>query len=154
MTQNNEKDNNYFCALSVLKELAPDDSTLNDISESFKDDNYYEKVCNMKEEFLSYLIKEKILKELPDNELEKNCIVIYYNDNELKHSGIVREPKGEDSVVQSREENHRAIRTHKLWEVATTYGTKVRFYKPLTIDKFTYYIRKFLMNNLFKYYFK
>jgi len=128
-------------------------------AEKYPEDN------GAKSDFISYLVEKEYLEKII-NPIE-NCLVIYFDDKENpKHAGILqKDGEDNDNIIRSKWGNLEAIRTnynpdgssyiagriptilaHKLWSVPTDYGTKVKYYKPLSKQESERYFYAFLTN--------
>lgn len=106
--------------------------------------------------FIKYLIQNNYLQEIPNP--KKDCLVIYFGDNEdPKHAAIVEsEIEDEDDIiVRSKWGTFNALITHKLWHVPCKtenctkqdYGTSIKYYDFLSQEQAEEYFLKHIQRS-------
>ena len=89
-------------------------------------------------EFAHWLINNRHLTQVPEAEAISRDLVMYFNECNFKHVGILQAGR---RVVSKWGEGH--LYNHALWEVPQSYGDNVRFFEPLSYDdaydRFTYF---------------
>jgi hypothetical protein len=94
-------------------------------------------------EFVRYLFEKKVLQEVFSPSV--NCLVFYFDENDrVKHAGLLKQVDPE-LIVESKWGTFDVIFSHKIWHVPYSYGTKIRYYKPVDVKMiethFEVYIR-------------
>jgi len=77
--------------------------------------------------FVAFLIAN-VLSEITIDEVQSGDVVVYFEGNQVQHAGIVQN----DLIVSKWGTAHTL--KHKLFEVPDTYGTTVRFFRPISRD--------------------
>ena len=80
-------------------------------------------------EFAHWLIERGLLTEVLQSEVRDGDLVVYFSEGSFKHVGLWR-PNGR--VLSKWGVGH--LCDHELFEVPTSYGTDVRFYKRLPYE--------------------
>jgi len=118
-------------------------------SELFRDKYFQIKNITKKEgipvHFVYFLIEIGYLQETKTP--IKNCLVLYFDDKKkLQHAAILeKEAPDEDArLARSRWGDFKAILTHKLWHIPDYYGTKIKYYHPLSTKESETYFYEFL----------
>ncbi len=78
-------------------------------------------------EFVSEMIKQRHLLELPDGESPPGSLVLYFAGDQLRHAGIVENDFAEPTIRSKWGGNE--VHRHKLWEVPACHGDRVRFFR-------------------------
>lgn len=93
--------------------------------------------------FISFLLQENHLQEIEPSE---GCLVIYFNQETPKHAGLLIEntESDYDKRVRGRSGNFRAIITHRLLWVDSTYGATIKYYQRLSTEESERYFREYL----------
>lgn len=99
--------------------------------------------CGAQSDFVKYLLIKGYLKVTHPY---KNCLVLYFDQKEPKHAGILEQDgdKDFDKIVRSRWGEHQAILRHRLGYVGKKYGTELEYYEPLSVAVSEKYFREFL----------
>jgi len=79
--------------------------------------------------FAHWLIDHNHLAEVPEDEATEGDLVFYFADSGLKHAGLLRD---DGRVTSKWGIGH--LYEHELFEVPESYGTYVRFFKPVPYD--------------------
>ena len=77
--------------------------------------------------FVSELIQQRHLAELPDGESPPGRLVLYFAGDQLRHAGIVENNSAEPTIRSKWGGNE--VHRHKLWEVPACHGDRVRFFR-------------------------
>jgi hypothetical protein len=94
-------------------------------------------------EFIKYLLDEKRLKELKNP--EENCLVLYFDEEGPKHSGIVKFDSENNHTnspfyIQSKWGTYENLVKHALLDVPSSYGNEVKYYvRPKLGDVVNYF---------------
>jgi hypothetical protein len=78
------------------------------------------------EAFAGWLLDHCFLNEVAGSDTESGDIVFYFDDSRFKHAGLVSRA----GRVKSKWGTG-YLYEHELYEVPESYGTEVRFFKPL-----------------------
>jgi hypothetical protein len=89
-------------------------------------------------EFAHWLVDKGYLTEVSEAQAAAGDLVMYFNEGNFKHIGILQE---DARVVSKWGEGH--LYEHALWEVPESYGESVRFFRPLAYDDAYEYFTQF-----------
>ena len=78
------------------------------------------------EEYIKWLLKRGSLEERPKSETKEGDLILYFDANEWKHAGSVKQF---DRVISKWGEG--LLYKHALLEAPINYGSEIRCYKPL-----------------------
>jgi hypothetical protein len=95
--------------------------------------------------FVSFLIEKRYLQEIKTP--IKNCLLLCFDDKEeVQHAAILQKDAPEENgiLVCSRWGGFKAILTHKLWYMPNRYGTRIKYYHPLSTEELEKYLDEFL----------
>lgn len=76
--------------------------------------------------FMNYLIDENYLKEISEEDVKVDDIVVYFNENEIKHAG---QYKSKNRVISKWGIGN--LYEHSNFEVPIQYGDTIRYYSKL-----------------------
>jgi hypothetical protein len=84
-------------------------------------------------EFISYLIERKYLRE---SRPHIDCLVLYFDNKSPVHAArLVTSGSEHEQFVRGRWGSFGAVLTHSLWCVANNYGSRVAYYKPISMEE-------------------
>lgn len=92
--------------------------------------------------FMNYLVDKNYLKEVTEGDAKEGDIVVYYNDNEIKHAGIF---KSKNRVISKWGIGN--LYEHSNYEVPSQYGDTIRYYKKLDKETALNYFVEFAKLN-------
>lgn len=78
-------------------------------------------------EFVSEMIEQRHLVELPDGESPPGSLVLYFAGDQLRHAGIIENDSAEPTIRSKWGGNE--VHCHKLWEAPACHGDRVRFFR-------------------------
>lgn len=112
-------------------------------SQPYRLSKYALRTCGIQSDFISFLLQEKYLQKI---EPRQGCLVIYFNQETPKHAGVLIEnaKSDYDKHVRGRSGNFRAIITHRLFWVDSTYGSTPKYYQRLSTEESERYFREYL----------
>jgi hypothetical protein len=92
--------------------------------------------------FIQYLLEKKVLKEI--NTQTKDCLVIYFDNKEPKHAGLVKQDSLTESYyIESKWGTFSALFSHELWDVPKSYGNKIKYYVSPSLEKVEEYFTNY-----------
>jgi len=84
-------------------------------------------------QFVRQILKEKILEEEKDPCV--NGLILYFDEEDKPtHAGIIKSCEHPELFIESKWGTFRRLFNHRVWQVPSSYGNKVRYYAAPSLE--------------------